>query len=145
VDRDDNLKDGVSMKELYEWNDEKKMSKLENVSDVSAYRLLKNLLSTDPLKRHDTMDKVLQDGHFSTISPAEVLETVLLKFTNNMEIKTEIILNRINSSTSVTCNAIFEATELSTPAYFIILPEEPPEEIDLDSESGVDGHWGDRF
>jgi serine/threonine protein kinase len=145
VDRDDNLKDGASMKELYEWNDEKKMSKLENVHDLSAYRLLNNLLSTDPLKRHDTMDKVLQDGYFSTIGAAEVLETVLLKVTKNMEINTERVLNRINSSTSVTCNAIFEATEVSTPACFIILPEELPEEIDLDSKSGDDGHWGDRF
>jgi hypothetical protein len=55
------------------------MSKLENARDLSAYRLLNNLLSKDPLQRHDTMDKELKDGYFSTIGAAGVLEVVLLK------------------------------------------------------------------
>jgi serine/threonine protein kinase len=145
VDRKNDLKDGASMKELYEWNDEKKMSKLENVRDLSTHRLLSNLLSKDPLKRHDTMDKVLKDGYFSTIGAAEVLEAVLKKVTKHMAINTETVLNLIKVSTSVTCNAIFEATEVNTPACFIILPEEFPEEIAVGSETGDEDHWVARF
>jgi serine/threonine protein kinase len=37
VNRDNDLKDGASMKELCEWDDTKKMSKLRKVSDLSAH------------------------------------------------------------------------------------------------------------
>jgi serine/threonine protein kinase len=70
VDRDDDLTVGANMKELHEWNDIKKMSKLGNVSDPSAHSLLNEVLSADPSKRYKTMEDLLQDGYFTTPSKA---------------------------------------------------------------------------
>jgi serine/threonine protein kinase len=149
VDRDNDLKDGASMKELYEWNDEKKMKKLWKVNDPSAYRLLKKVLSAEPSKRYKTMEELLRDRYFTSLDPTEevellaqiVTEKVIQGVTIVIEIKTQKVRELIESSTSVMCNAIFEATDVDTPACFIILPEK----IVVDSESGDDGHWGERF
>jgi hypothetical protein len=87
------------------------------------------------------MEKLLEDGYFTTPNVAEALKVVVQKITMEMAIKTAKVLDIIKLSTSVTCNAIFEATEVNTPACFIILPEE----IAVDSESEDDGNWGDRL
>jgi serine/threonine protein kinase len=138
VNRDNDLKDGASMKELCEWDD---TSKLRKVSDLSAHGLLKKVLSADPNKRYETMEKLLEDGYFTAPNAAEALEVVVQKVTMKMAINTEKVKELIKMSTSVLCNAIFEATEVDTPSCFIILPEE----IAVDSESGDDVHWGNRF
>jgi serine/threonine protein kinase len=152
VNRDHDLKDGANMKELCTWNDEKMMSKLGKVSDRSAYSLLKKVLSADPTKRYKTMEELLKDGYFTALNPAETLELLAQSVTEKviqnatmvMEIKTEKVLDLIEMSTRMTCNAIFEATEVNTPACFIILPEELPGKL-VDFETGDEDHWGDRF
>jgi hypothetical protein len=149
VNRDDDLTDAANMKELHEWNDTKKISKLGKVSDPSAYSLLKKVLSFDPSKRYKTMDEVLQDGYFTTLHENERLKLLAQMFTEKvtmaMAINTKEVLAKMEMSTSVLCKAAFEANEVDTPTCFIILPYKLPEEIVKDSESGDDGKWEDRF
>jgi hypothetical protein len=86
---DDDLKDGASMKELCEWDDAKKMSKLQKVSNLFAHGLLKKVLLADPSKRYKSMDKLLEDGYFTTYNAAEALEAVVQRFAMKMAINTD--------------------------------------------------------
>jgi serine/threonine protein kinase len=64
VNRDDDLKDGATMKELYEWNDTQKNTKLDKIKDHSARELLKKVLSKKSSERYQTMEDLLTDGYF---------------------------------------------------------------------------------
>jgi serine/threonine protein kinase len=65
VDRDDDSAPEV-MKELCEWNVEKKKAKLEKVNDPSARKLLMKILSKTPSERYQSMDELLRYLYFGS-------------------------------------------------------------------------------
>ena len=136
VNRDDDLKTAEAMKELCEWNEDKKKAKLKAVQDPLAYKLLMNILSRNPSDRYQSMQEPLNDEYFMCANYGEYLEKHLHSFDtkldaildNTLELPNikEDILETIRRSTSGVLTAIFDATEVKTPTCFIILPEELP-------------------
>ncbi|GMH54434.1 hypothetical protein TrRE_jg9806, partial [Triparma retinervis] len=159
VSRDDDLKDGVDMHELSTWNDDKKIKSIAEVNDPMAKDLLSKLLSRDPSDRPSTFTEVLNHPFFTMEGAGgdtdqKLLLEILKKQEENQamnEMRMQNIMDntielksmaketkeKIKESTGVLCEAIFEATEVSTPTCFIILPYRipPPPEGGQDDES----------
>jgi serine/threonine protein kinase len=103
VDRDDDLLDGASMKELYEWTDEKKKNKLKTVEPAAFKDLLMRVLSRDPANRYQTMEELLKDGYFVTlnITNREALSQELCERRNSLP-KPDELERLVTLTTSVT-------------------------------------------
>eukprot|EP00978_Attheya_sp_CCMP212_P014189 scaffold36092_cov46-Attheya_sp.AAC.5 len=124
------------MEELYTWTDERKLkAKLDFVVNLSARNLLSRLLSRD--NRYVDIDQVLLDDFFklenleNPLTNDEILRNLdaikqsmarIEKNTVDLITNSNAVKEQIKRSTSVLCKTIFEATEVSTPTCFIILP-----------------------
>ena len=129
VNRDDDLTSGEAMKELFEWNESKKLTKLKNVHDPLAHRLLRKVLSKDPSERHQSMRHMLDDDYFMARWLAEVSDNedkkaddAIRKVTIELRNTKSEILELIGSSVSVTLTSFFDAAEVKSPVCFVILP-----------------------
>ncbi|GMI24311.1 hypothetical protein TrRE_jg195 [Triparma retinervis] len=149
VNRDDDLKEGVDMHEVATWDDAKKIKSLAEINDPMAKDLLSKLLSRDPDDRPGTFQDVLNHSFFTmegvggdTKLLQEMREEMTSNFKkqeeyhakseklmqnimdNTIELKSmgKETMDKIDASTGVLCKAIFDATEVSTPTCFIILP-----------------------
>eukprot|EP00978_Attheya_sp_CCMP212_P002885 scaffold5943_cov56-Attheya_sp.AAC.1 len=152
VSRDDDLSNGDAMEELCTWTDERKLkAKLDLVVNPSSRKLLSRLLSRD--NRYVDIYEVLQDDFFKLENPLtnddvqkEILRNLddikwstamIEKNTFDLIANSTAILQEIKRSTSVLCKTIFEATEVSTPTCFIILPYEIDAPAPPKSNNGV--------
>ena len=98
-----------------------------------ARRLLTNILSEDPSKRFQSMEEILVDDYFVSANVVEhwdnwnkkVVEAIQQNTVELRNTKKEII-EKIESSTSVTLTDIFETTKVNNPTCFVILPYKIP-------------------
>jgi len=131
VNRDDDLKDGSAMQELFEWNKdslELKMSDFPQIPRI-AKDLLRKLLQPLPSDR-PTMKQVLTDAFFD----ADKVDTALEKLKEGQEElkKGQYILMdlshglqaELSRTRSILLYGMFEATEVQTPTAFIITKNE---------------------
>jgi len=153
VNRDDDLKEGVDMHEVATWDDAKKIRSLAEINDPMAKDLLSKLLARNPDDRPGTFQDVLNHSFFTmegaggdTKLLQEMREEMTANFKkqeeyhakseklmqnimdNTIELKSmgKETMDKIDASTGVLCKAIFDATEVSTPTCFIILPYKLP-------------------
>jgi serine/threonine protein kinase len=131
VNRDNDLASGEAMKELYEWNESKKLVKLKKVRDPLAHRLLRIVLSRDPAERYESIECVLVDDYFVTRWLPELsdehnkkAEEAIRKVTIELRSTKREIMQSIGNSASVTLTSFFDAAEVKSPVCFIILPYE---------------------
>lgn len=131
VNRDDDLASGEAMKELYEWNESKKLAKLKKVRDPLAHRLLRNVLSRDPSERYESIESMLLDDYFVSRWLPELsdehnkkAEEAIRKVTIELRSTKKEIMQTIGTSASVTLTSFFDASEVKSPVCFIILPYE---------------------
>ena len=66
MNRDDDLKTAEAMKDLYEWDEHKRLMKLEKVNDPLTRKLLMKVLSENPSERYQSMEELLRDDYFSS-------------------------------------------------------------------------------
>ena len=136
VNRDDDLTSGEAMKELFEWNESKKLTKLKNVRDPLAHRLLRKVLAKDPTARYQSMEDMLDDDYFIARWLAEVsddkdkkAEDAIRKVTIELRNTKREILELIGLSPSVALTSFFDAPEVQCPVCFIILPYHCPSSL----------------
>jgi serine/threonine protein kinase len=169
TNRDDDLKGAASMAEVATWSDSNKMDKLKSIPNPIVKDLLSRLLSADVSKRFQSMQEVLDHDFYTGSGDGGVAgeikkleESLNKKFEeehkafarleegqkmvleNTVELKkmSEAMTNTIGKSTSVLCKAIFEATEVSTPTCFVVLPYMLPNPKDEVSEESRDEMLG---
>ncbi len=155
ANRDDDLDGPEAMHELATWSDSKKYEKLNNVADVTARDLLSQLLAVNASERPKSMVEVLKHSFFTTVSDiTKLTETLDRKAKDDkaafarleagqlqligMSSKT---IAMVKQSTSVICRSIYEATEVSTPACFVILAEKlvDPNQQAKETADAMDG------
>jgi serine/threonine protein kinase len=64
VNRDNNINTVEAMKDLFEWDEHKRLTKLEEVNDPLARKLLKKILSKEAPERYQSMDELLKEDYF---------------------------------------------------------------------------------
>jgi len=116
-----------------DWDEACLRDKLSTIENPPVKDLLAKLLARDPLKRPKSMQEVLADDFFvdrpATHGQIKDIKASLDRVEANTAqiIKmSEVIMKKIENSTSKLCTAIFEATEVSTPSCFVILPYKIP-------------------
>ena len=66
MNRDDDPKTAEAMKALYEWDEHKRLMKLEKVNDPLTHKLLMKVLSKNPSERYQSMEELLRHDYFSS-------------------------------------------------------------------------------
>ena len=157
-DRDDDLATADGMFDVLCWNEERRATKMEAVGDDLAKSVLVKILQKDPKKRLQTMEDVLAedffdlkknmqledlasriDGGFDKVLDNQASQTALLEHIEATT--TETLMNthkiielsyemkdQMAKATSTILKGIFEATEVTTPTCFVILPYELQEQ-----------------
>ena len=144
-DRDDDLANAESIFDVLCWNEKRREEKLEAVKDELAKKVLSKLLEKDPVDRPQTMVEVLKFDFFD-LKKNEDAETIMRTMSQRfdkqdetlehlVDIGEQTLLNthkiielsfemkdQISRTTSTILQGIFEATEVTTPTCFMILP-----------------------
>ncbi|VEU38587.1 unnamed protein product [Pseudo-nitzschia multistriata] len=118
VDTNDNLADGDAMEQLYYWNDETKMKRVnsKDIIDPGAKKILLKLLSREPGDR-GTLEELLNEPFFGKLSAEEVMEEIQNAKENAVE-DTKVIINATNAAD--------EAQTFVCPTTFVVLKEKLP-------------------
>jgi hypothetical protein len=147
VDRDDDLKSGQAMKELYEWNESQKLAKLKNVSDPMAHRLLRKILSRKPSDRYQSIEEMLQDDYFSDGYTADssydnsgIADEAISRVTIDLREARKEMVALIGNSVSVALTSRLEGIEIKSPTCFVILPYTTPPYCGSGSDLESDEH-----
>lgn len=117
VDLNDDLADGKTMENLYYWNDKRRDEVLNEArfEDPLAKELLRKLLSKEPEHRGTVAD-LLKNPFFDTMPNEQMANRIISEVAQN-----------IKNTQDVLVNAIYDATEVTHPTMFVVLPEKLPE------------------